>query len=64
MDEGEGVVKSDLFKRDDVRQADVGLLRVELDRCVVRVHLPEVRQVPGVEEESLRGESVADLLVG
>lgn len=64
VDKGERVVKSDLLKGDDVRQADVGLLRVELDRCIVRVHLPEVRQVPGVEQEGLCGESVADLLVG
>lgn len=64
VDEGERVVKSDLLKGNDVRQADVGLLRVELDRCIVRVHLPEVRQVPGVEEEGLRGECIADLLIG
>lgn len=64
VDECERVVQSDLFKGDNVRQADVGIFRVELNRCIVRVHLPEVRQVSGVEQEGLCGESVANLFVG
>lgn len=63
MHEGECVIQGLLLKGDDVREAAVGAARRELDRGIVGVHQPEVGQVPGVEEECLCGERVADLLV-
>lgn len=64
MHECEGIIEGDLFKGYDVCKAAVGLLVPELDCCIVRVHLPEVRQVSGVEQKGLSGERVADLFVG
>lgn len=63
MHEGERVIQSLLLKGDDVREAAVGAARRELDRGIVGIHQPEVRQVPGVEKECLCGERVADLLI-
>lgn len=61
--EAKGVVERLLLKGNNIRDAGVGGIR-ELDGGVVGVDQPEVRQVPGVEQEGLLGERVADLLVG